>query len=153
MTMNYKIGQIANKMGLSAHTLRYYDKEGLLPAVHKNSAGLRIFTETDIEWLIVVECLKGCGMPLKEIKHYIDMCLEGDRTIAARLEIFKKQKENLEHQQKQLKKYMEKIDYKIALYNEALQKGSLDAAQRNRCLSAQKQKIFGKEIMAIAGNE
>ena len=64
--MRYSIGQVAQKMGLTAHTLRYYDKEGLLPFVKKNSSGLRMFSDEDIDWLVVIECLKGTGMQLKD---------------------------------------------------------------------------------------
>lgn len=147
--MNYKIGQIAKRMGLSAHTLRYYDKEGLLPTIRKNSSGLRVFTDSDIEWLIIIECLKGCGMTLKDIKAYIDMCLIGDSTISDRLEMFKKQKKNLEEQQRQIAKHMEKINYKISFYTEALKNGGIDAAQHNHYLATEKKRIFGSEIDAI----
>lgn len=147
--MGYTIGQVAGRMGLTAHTLRYYDKEGLLPSMRKSSSGLRVFTEEDIEWLIIIECLKGCGMHLKDIKHYIDMCLQGDATISERLELFKKQKELLEEQMAQLKKHMEKVDYKIALYTEALKKGSIDSARRNQYLASEKERIFGSEIKSI----
>lgn len=143
------IGQIAKKMGLTAHTLRYYDKEGLLPSMRKNSSGLRVFNEKDIEWLIIIECLKGCGMQLKDIKHYIDMCLEGDKTIAQRLEMFKKQKEHLNEQLQQISKHMEKIDYKIAFYTEALNNGGIDAVAHNACLTAEKERIFGLQIKSI----
>ncbi len=147
--MGYTIGQVAKRMGLTTHTLRYYDKEGLLPAMSKSGSGLRVFTEKDIEWLIIIECLKGCGMHLKDVKQYIDMCLKGDETISERLELFKKQKEQLEKQLGQLKKHMEKVDYKIAFYTEALKKGSIDSACRNRYLAAEKERIFAPEIKSI----
>ena len=106
--MRYSIGQVAQKMGLTAHTLRYYDKEGLLPFVKKNSSGLRMFSDEDIDWLVVIECLKGTGMQLKDIRQYIDWCQEGDATIGRRLEMFKRQKAKLEEQLRQLQQYMEK---------------------------------------------
>ena len=52
--MVYKIGQVAKKLGISAHTLRFYDKEGLLPNVKKNSAGIRVFNEADLDWLLII---------------------------------------------------------------------------------------------------
>ena len=55
----YSIGEVAKLMGLTTHTLRFYDKEGLLPNVRKNSAGLRRFTEEDINWLLILDCLKS----------------------------------------------------------------------------------------------
>ena len=100
--MGYSIGQAAKKMGLTTHTLRYYDKEGLLPFVKKSGSGLRVFSDEDMEWLVVIECLKGTGMSLKNIKQYIDWCLEGDATIDKRLEMFKRQKNKLEEQMAEL---------------------------------------------------
>ncbi len=140
--MRYSIGQVAKKMGLTAHTLRYYDKEGLLPFVKKNSSGLRMFSDEDIDWLVVIECLKGTGMQLKDIKQYIDWCQEGDATIGRRLEMFKRQKAKLEEQLRQLQQYMEKINYKIAYYTEAAAKGSVDQAQKNKNLAAERERIF-----------
>lgn len=70
--MRYSIGQVAKKLGLTAHTLRYYDKEGLLPFVRKGSSGARVFEDEDVDWLIIIECLKGTGMQLKDIKKYLD---------------------------------------------------------------------------------
>ena len=63
--MKYSIGQVAKKTGLTAHTLRYYEKEGLLPFVQKTGSGLRVFSDTDIGWLEMIECLKGVVMSLK----------------------------------------------------------------------------------------
>jgi len=57
--MGYSIGQVAKKTGLTTHTLRYYEKEGLLPFIKKSGSGLRVFSETDLDWLALIECLKG----------------------------------------------------------------------------------------------
>lgn len=141
--MAYTIGQVAKKLGVTAHTLRYYDKEGLLPMVRKNSSGLRIFKDTDLEWLLVVECLKACGMPLKAIKAYLDMCQKGDETIAERLNMFKEQRENLKSQMRELESYMQKIEYKIAYYTEAAKTGSVESLKHNACLMREKARIFG----------
>ena len=92
--MRYSIGQVAKKLGLTAHTLRYYDKEGLLPFVRKGSSGARVFEDEDVDWLIIIECLKGTGMQLKDIKKYMDLCQQGDATVGERLELFKRQKES-----------------------------------------------------------
>ncbi len=126
--MGYSIGQIAHKTGLSTHTLRYYEKEGLLPFIRKNSAGLRVFSDNDLGWLGMIECLKETGMPLKGIKQYIDWFIEGDSTLSQRLDMFQKQKKRIEEQIALLQKHMERINYKISLYEEAVKKGSLDAA-------------------------
>lgn len=140
--MGYSIGQAAKKMGLTAHTLRYYDKEGLLPFVRKGSSGLRIFSDDDIGWLVMIECLKGTGMSLKDIKQYIDWYREGDSTLEKRLEMFKRQKIKVEEQVEHLKKHLEKIDFKIAYYTEAVSIGSLDVYKNNQHLEAERKRIF-----------
>lgn len=126
--MGYSIGQVAKKTGLTAHTLRYYQKEGLLPFLQKSSSGLRIFSDNDLGWLGLIECLKETGMPLKDIKQYIDWYLEGDTTLPQRLDMFRNQKTRVEAQIKQFQKHLEKIEFKIALYEEAVKRGSLEKA-------------------------
>lgn len=126
--MGYSIGQVAQKTGLTTHTLRYYEKEGLLPFVRKNSSGLRVFSDNDLGWLAMIECLKETGMPLKGIKQYIDWFEEGDSTLPQRLEMFRSQKEKIEGQIALFQKHLAKIEYKISLYQEAVRLGSLDKA-------------------------
>lgn len=141
--MRYTIGQVAKKLGLTAHTLRFYDKEGLLPFVKKGSSGARVFNDDDIDWLLILECLKGTGMQLKDIKKYMDLCQEGDSTLQERLEMFQAQRVKIEEQIQQLKQYMERVDFKIAYYNEAVKSGSVDIYERNKCLADAKKRIFG----------
>lgn len=141
--MRYTIGQVAKKLGLTAHTLRFYDKEGLLPFVKKGSSGARIFEDDDIDWLLILDCLKGTGMHLKDIKRYMDLCQAGDSTLQQRLEMFQSQKIKIEEQIQQLKQYMERVDFKIAYYNEAVKSGSVNIYERNKCLADAKKRVFG----------
>lgn len=140
--MGYSIGQVAKKTGLTAHTLRYYEKEGLLPFVKKSGSGLRVFTDVDLDWLSMIECLKETGMPLKGIKQYIDWFLEGDSTLEKRLEMFKQHQKNLETEMQKLKKHMARISYKIKLYEKAVETGSLEKAQTDAEIIKERQKIF-----------
>lgn len=126
--MYYSIGKVAAKTGLTVHTLRYYEKEGLLPFVRKSSSGLRMFSDNDLSWLSLIECLKETGMSLKGIKQYIDWFREGDSTLPQRLEMFKQQQLKVLAQIEQFQKYLQKIDYKVRLYEEAVKLGSLDKA-------------------------
>lgn len=123
--MNYSIGQVAKKTGLSAHTLRYYEKEGLLPFIRKNNGSVRIFSDNDLGWLEMIDCLKATGMPLKDIKQYIDWFRQGDSTLKNRLEMFQNQKIKIEEQMAELKKHMKKITYKIKFYEQAVQAGTI----------------------------
>ena len=148
--MRYSIGQAARKTGLTTHTLRYYEKEGLLPFVKKSGSGLRVFSDGDIGWLEMIECLKGTGMPLKGIKQYIDWFIEGDSTLPQRLEMFQKQKKNLEEQIALLQKHMAKIDYKIHLYAKAVELGSLEKARIDKGLQKEQQKIYGADSFSTS---
>jgi DNA-binding transcriptional MerR regulator len=122
--MNLTISEAAEKTGLTAHTLRYYDKEGLLPFVEKSPSGARVFREEDMEWLSVVECLKQTGLPLKNITQFLDWCMEGDSTIRQRYEMFLERKAEAEKQIAALQKALEKINYKCWYYETALAAGT-----------------------------
>ena len=86
--MFYTIGEMARKLNVAPSTLRYYDKEGLLPFVERSSGGIRMFKDEDMEWLRLLGCLKKAGMPLKEIRSFLDWSRQGDATISQRLEDF-----------------------------------------------------------------
>ena len=91
--MLYTIGEMAKLLDIPASTLRYYDKQGLLPFVERSKSGIRMFQEKDYEWLKLIECLKKSGLTLSEIKNYIFMAIRGDETIEDRLQLFLNQKE------------------------------------------------------------
>ncbi|MDL2285735.1 MerR family transcriptional regulator [Desulfovibrio sp. OttesenSCG-928-F07] len=121
----YTITQVAKKFGITAHTLRYYDKEGLLPFVERSAAGTRKFKEADLEWLIIINCLKETGMQIKDIKVFIDWCMQGDGTIQQRYDMFVAQKEKLQQQMEAMQTHMKKIEYKIWYYKTALEAGTV----------------------------
>ena len=73
----------------------------------------------------------------------MDLCQQGDATVGERLELFKRQKEKLEQQMAVFRQYMEKIDFKIAYYAEAVANGSVDIYKRNKCLAAERERLFG----------
>ncbi len=130
--MTYAIGEIAEKMNLSIHTLRYYDKEGLLPFVQRTENGRRVFSDRDIILLSTIECLKATGMPLKDIRQYVDWCVEGAETIPQRYELVKNQKKVLEDQMAQLQKMLNAINYKCEFYKQALETGSTELCESDR---------------------
>ncbi|WP_036720101.1 MerR family transcriptional regulator [Paenibacillus harenae] len=131
--MNYSINEVANKFDLSVHTLRFYDKEGLMPFIGRDKSGNRVFTDTDLNWVAMVCCLKDTGMSIKEIKQYADWCMEGMQTIDERKEMLAAHRKQVLKQIENLKKNIELIDSKIAVYDnpELAQKlyGSLDKQQ------------------------
>ena len=98
----YSIGEISKMFQLPISTLRYYDKEGLFPHL-KRVNGVRQFSESEIETLRVIDCLKKSGLEIKEIKEYMSLCSLGNKTLKQRKAIFEKQKEEvkpiIEHQE------------------------------------------------------
>ena len=92
--MYYTVGEMAKRLGVAPSTLRYYDQEGLLPFVERSASGIRVFKESDYEWLQVIGCLKKTGMQLRDIKTFIEMAMQGDQTIEPRLALITKQKES-----------------------------------------------------------
>lgn len=122
--MVYTIGETAKRLNIAASTLRYYDKEGLLPFVERSNGGIRIFKDEDFEWLGIIECLKKTGMPIKEIKEFVDWCVAGDATIDQRLALIKAQQEAVERQIQAMQENLNLLSYKRWYYETAKQAGS-----------------------------
>lgn len=121
--MTYSISQAAEKMGLSVHALRFYDKEGLLPNLQR-LGGRRVFSDEDLAWLQILSCLKETGMPLKDIRRYMELCQQGDDSLRERQEMILKQKESVEVQISALKAHLKVIERKIAYYDNAIAAGT-----------------------------
>lgn len=122
--MLYTVGEMAKRLGIAASTLRYYDQEGLLPFVERSSGGIRMFKEADYEWLRVIQCLKATGMPLKDIRAFVLMALEGDETIDARLELIAQQRDAVLNQMDALQQTLEILNFKIWYYETAKTHGT-----------------------------
>lgn len=134
--MTYTISDVSKMMNLPISTIRYYDKEGLLPFLQRKDSGYRIFTETDIQMLQVIECFKSTGMPIKDIKQFVLLVKEGDSSLEQRYELFLERRKAVQLQMEELQKQMEIINHKcwyyetaIAAGTEAIHKGS------NNCCS------------------
>lgn len=127
--MVYTVGEMAKLLGVTASTLRYYDKEGLLPFVERSSGGIRMFRESDIEWLRVIECMKKAGMSIKDIRQYIELALKGDDTIELRLMMFCRQKEVLQQKMAEMQHTMAMVEYKCWYYETAKAAGTVEVPQ------------------------
>lgn len=124
--MNYSISQAAEKINVSTYTLRYYDKEGLLPMIERGKNGIRIFKEEDFTWLRLINCLKSSGMPIKDIKQFIDWYMQGDSTLQQRRDMFYERKAIIEQQIQELQKTLNSVKYKCWLYDMAVKAGTLE---------------------------
>lgn len=121
----YTIGEVSKMFDLPVSTLRYYDKEGLFPNLERES-GIRKFSDTEIEALRVIECLKTAGLEIKDIKQFMDWCSEGPSTYTNRKELFENRKTALEEQIKELEKNIAMIKFKCWYYEQAIADGNED---------------------------
>lgn len=124
--MLYTVGEMAKKFNVAPSTLRYYDKEGLLPFLERSSGGIRMFKEDDIGLLTIIDCLKQTGMPIKNIKEFVAWCMEGDSTIEQRLNLIDTQRESVKKQIEDLQKMLHILEYKHWYYETAKQAGTCD---------------------------
>ena len=122
----YTISEVAEMMNVSPSTLRYYDKEGLLPDV-KRVNGRRIFEDKDFPWLRILNCLKSTGMPIRKIKEYAELCKLGDESLQERYTLIKEQRQFVLDQIEQLQYYLKELDYKDWYYRTAIEAGTESA--------------------------
>ena len=120
----YTIGDISRKLNVSNDAVRYYDKEGLLPFAKRNKAGRREFTDDDLGYIEVIDCLKKSGIPIKDIAQSIDWCMEGDSTLDERLDFMKTHEEQLEEKIKVLEMNLAFLRWKIWYYQTAAEAGT-----------------------------
>ena len=116
----YSIQDVSKKTGLSAHTLRYYEKEGLLSHVDRNPGGFRQYTDEDMEALGLICCLKNTGMSLQEITRFVSLTHEGDQTLKERVELLREHRENVIQRMQEMQKYLEKVTWKLNYFSEKL---------------------------------
>ena len=120
----YTIKEAAEKTNLPASTIRYYDKQGLLPFVQRSESGYRMFSENDIGLLNMIECLKQTGMPIKEITQFCQWVQQGDASLQQRFAMFQERRKVVQEQMERMKKTMEVIEYKCWYYETALAAGT-----------------------------
>ena len=124
--MVYTVGEMAKLLEVPSSTLRYYDKEGLLPFVERSSGGIRMFQETDFEWLQIISCMKKAGMSIRDIRQYIELAMQGDDTIDLRLQMFHRQRDALRAQIAEMERTLETVEYKCWFYETAQAAGTAD---------------------------
>ena len=122
--MYYTVCEVARRLNLSPHTIRFYSKEGLLDFVDRDQNGNRIFKESDFERLFIIASLKRAGMTIKQIREFTLLCDEGDTTIAQRLKIITDQKASVEEQITELQDALDVLKYKTWLYEVELEAGT-----------------------------
>lgn len=112
----YTIKEVAEKMDISEHTLRFWAKSGFFPFLTRNDNNVRMFSENDLNWVRIVKCLRSVGTQTKDVKRYVDLCIIGDSTIKERYQIILDTKTKALEQMDELKKQLELLDYKENFY-------------------------------------
>ena len=120
----YTIKDAARIMGVPTSTIRYYDKEGLLPFVERLASGYRIFTEKDIATLGIIDCLKKTGMSIKEIRQFSSWLEQGDSSLQQRYDMFLERRRVVEQQMAELQKILDTVNYKCWYYETAIAAGT-----------------------------
>lgn len=112
----YTIKEVAKIVGESEHTIRYYAKEGLFPFLTRDKNNVRLFSEADLEGVRIVLCLRAGNMPLQEIRHYMELCEQGNSSLEQRLEIIRAQKKRAMEEKLALKVRIEHLAHKEQMY-------------------------------------
>ena len=114
------IADVSKKYELSADTLRYYERIGLIPEVNRNKSGIRDYKEEDCRWVEFIKCMRNAGLPIEVLIEYVTLFQKGDETIQARKELLIEQRKQLIEKMEDMKKTMERLDYKIERYEKGI---------------------------------
>ncbi|MDR3544051.1 MAG: MerR family transcriptional regulator [Desulfosporosinus sp.] len=114
------IAEVSGKYELSQDTLRYYERIGLIPSVNRTKSGIRDYTEEDCKWVGFIKCMRSAGLPIEVLIEYVWLFQQGEETIEARKELFIEQRQQLVTRMEDMKKTLERLDYKIAAYEQVV---------------------------------
>ena len=124
-----KIAEVSEKFGLSVDTLRYYERVGLIPPVHRNEGGIRDYDELDLRRVDFIKCMRGAGLPVEVLIDYMGLVQQGDSTIEARKEILIEQRDLVVAKLEEMQKTLDRLNYKIDVYEKALLKKEKEMIQ------------------------
>lgn len=116
------ITEVAKLYDLSADTLRYYERVGIIPSVNRNSNGIRNYTENDCGWVEFAKCMRSAGLPVEVLIEYVALFQKGDVTVEARKEILIEQRDKLKERIEEMQKTLQRLNYKIENYDNGLRK-------------------------------
>lgn len=119
------IKEVSEKYRISDDTLRYYERIGMIPPVTRTAGGIRNYTDKDQSWIELVLCMRNAGLPIEAIIEYVRLYQLGDSTFGERLQLLKEQREALIEQKKKIDSTLERLNYKIARYEVAVETGKL----------------------------
>lgn len=114
------IAEVSEKYDISQDTLRYYERIGLIPHVNRNKSGIRDFTEDNCRWVEFAKCMRSAGLPIEALIEYVTLFQQGDETSEARKQILIEQRKQLLEKMEDMKKTLERLDYKITRYEQSV---------------------------------
>lgn len=120
------IKDVSKRYGITQDTLRYYEQAGMIPPVTRTAGGIRDYQDGDLAWVELSLCLRGAGLPVEAIADYVRLAQQGNGTIPDRLALLQRQWEVLLERQRQTGAALERLDYKIARYEDAVKAGTLN---------------------------
>lgn len=124
-----KITKVSEHSGIPVDTLRYYERVGLIPPVHRNEGGIRDYDELDLRRVDFIKCMRSAGLPVEVLIEYMGLVQQGDKTIEARKEILIEQRDLLAARMAEVQKTLERLNYKIEVYEKALLKKEKEILQ------------------------
>lgn len=113
-----RIHEVSEQYGLSADTLRYYERIGLIPAVPRNAGGIREYDEASLQWIEFIKCMRGAGLPIDKLITYVKLYQQGDETVIARKQLLIEERDQLLQRIKELQSTLERLNGKIARYEQ-----------------------------------
>lgn len=116
------IAEVSKKFDISADTLRYYERIGLIPSVNRTAGGIRNYTQEDCNWVEFIKCMRGAGLSIEVLVDYVNMFKEGNSTIAARKELLVEQRRQLAEKISEMQAVLDRLDMKIEGYEDRLLK-------------------------------
>ena len=124
-----KIAEVSEQYGMSADTLRYYERVGLIPPVHRNEGGIRDYNELDLRRVDFIKCMRGAGLPVEVLIEYMGLVQQGDKTIEARKEILIEQRDLLAARMADMQKTLDLLNHKVEVYEKAILKKEKEMIQ------------------------
>lgn len=112
------ITEVSQKYDITADTLRYYERIGLIPPVNRNTSGIRDYTEEDCNWVNFIKCMRNAGLSIEVLAEYVNMFQKGNTTIKARKQLLIEQRTQLVERIKAMQETLERLDKKIDGYEE-----------------------------------
>jgi DNA-binding transcriptional MerR regulator len=134
------IKEVCQRFNISSDTLRYYERVGVIPEVHRTASGIRDFTDDDIKWVETATCFRSAGMPIELLIEYVKLFREGNHTIQARCDLLKEARERILAERIKIDNALAKMDYKIKVYEKASETGKLEWYDDKDCCCCNKTK-------------